>query len=112
MKLPITYVNNSPYVTVKDACAYLGVSRSRISQLVNSEEFPHMKIAGAVLIEADAIEKYKKANRQPGRKKSNCDKCANGVKREHDEYFCCLAPGKGHITWKNRHTVKNCKFFR
>lgn len=111
MSLVITYVNNRPYATIKDACAYLELSRSRLSQLVNSGELPSMRIGSSVLVEAEAIEAYANANRKPGRKKSNCRVCKRGIERAHDEYFACTAPGKGRVNWRNRDKVKNCKLF-
>lgn len=41
-----------------------------------------------------------------------CDWCRNGVWHANgDGYFCCTAPGMGHVTAKNRKARTECRFY-
>ncbi len=59
------------YVSLKDAAARLGVSKSRISQMVGSGRLSSVLFHGSRLIAIESIEEYLRTPRQPGRPRKN-----------------------------------------
>lgn len=55
------------YVSLKDAAARLGVSKSRVSQMVGSGRLSSVLFRGSRLIAIESIEEYLRTPRQPGR---------------------------------------------
>lgn len=71
-------VDASKYVSLKEAAGRLGVSKSRVSQMVASGKLSSMLFKGSRLISASSVEEYLRAPRAPGRPR----KAPGGAKPE------------------------------
>lgn len=55
------------YLSVKEAADYLGVTRGRVNQLINTNLLKAEKVGAYWVVERKSVEERKKSNPQPGR---------------------------------------------
>jgi excisionase family DNA binding protein len=46
------------YITVKELCEWIRLSRSKVYSLISTKEIPHIKVGGKILFDKEKIQNW------------------------------------------------------